>query len=445
MEYVKISADTEITPVFLRYCYEACERQKVRYNRLDKYYNNDNEINKRIFEDISLPNNKLSHSFARYISTISTAYFMGNGIKYNSENTDYIESINDLLYDNYFDSYNYEEAKEMSIKGISYELLYINPHGELKTKHIKADSVVPVFSDDLDGFLSCVMRFYKSSSITGFGMQVKEYVDVYTKNQILTYCKNPNWTLENVKLHMFSDVPVIIRRNNEECKGDFEDVICLINAYDSAQSDTLNDLDYFTDAYLTVCGVDEIIEDEGMDSPIQKGKCLKQRRILYLPDKDCEAKFLTKDINDTATENFKTRVYKDIFFLSLVPNLTDENFSGNLSGVAQKYKLFGLEALTDEKEKYWKSAEKKKLKFLTEYINMKYSKSYNAREIETKFDRSQIANLLETSEIINNLRGILSDETLIGMYPEVENAAEELERRNNETAKTENTGGGDMY
>ena len=37
-----------------------------------------------------------------------------------------------------------------------------------------------------------------------------------------------------------------------QCTGDYEDVIPLIDAYDKAQSDTGNDMEYFTDAYLCI-------------------------------------------------------------------------------------------------------------------------------------------------------------------------------------------------
>lgn len=123
----------------------------------------------------------------------------------------------------------------------------------------------------------------------------------------------------------------------------------------------------------------------------------------------------------------------------MVPNLTDENFSGNLTGVAQKYKLFGLEALTDEKEKYWKSAERKKLKFITQYINIRHNTDYDWKTIDISFDRSQIANLLEISEIMNNLRDLLSQETIVGMYPEVESVSDELERIKKEKEEAEKT------
>jgi len=441
MKNIALPADTPINSDFINYCITAFNGNFNRFKMLDKYFKNENDINDRIMADDSLPNNKLSHCFAKYISTLSTAYFMGNGVKYDADKA-YLQEIETILEDNYFDTQNYEEAKEMSKKGISYELIYLNKDGQLRTKFLKADFVIPIFSSSIESFLSFVLRFYNINKINGV---TEYYVDIYTKAEIITFknVENSTWieVPENRKLHLFDDVPIIIRRNNDEIKGDYEDVKTLIDAYDRAQSDTLNDLDYFTDAYLVLKGVEEIVEEDESTGTLaqRKTKCMKQRRTLSFPDGTGSAEFLVKEINDTATENFKNRVYKDIFFLSMVPNLTDENFSGNLTGVAQKYKLFGLEALTDEKEKYWKSAERKKLKLITKFINTLKSTNYDWRTIDISFDRSQIANLLEISEIMNNLRDLLSNETLVGMYPEVQNVSEELERIKKDKEQSENT------
>lgn len=440
MYKIELPNDTPIDNEFIKHCIQENNNNKLRFEKLDSYYANDNKINSNIPIDETLPNNKLSHNFSKYISTLSTAYFMGNGVKYDCNNKDYMSEIENVLLDNYFDSQNYEEAKEMSKKGISFELLYINTDGKLKTKFLNASSVISVYSSDIESFLNCALYLYEIKNIDN---TLRQYVDVFTKNEIVSFTlqRNGSWVQTERKYHGFSDVPVIIRRNNEEAKGDYEDVVTLIDAYDRSQSDTLNDLDYFTDAYLIIKGAEEIVnevpDNEGIITQ-KPNKCMKQRRTLYLPEGG-EASFLIKNINDTATENFKNRVYKDIFFLAMVPNLTDENFSGNLSGVAQKYKLFGLEALTDEKEKYWKSAERKKLKFITQYINILKSTNYDWHTINVSFDRSQIANTLEISEIMNNLRGILSNETIVGMYPEVDSVSDELERIKTEQEQSENT------
>lgn len=446
---MRLPADTPVNSELIAYCLRTYEPEQKRFRHLHRYLVADNVIKQRVMSDPELPNNKLSHNFARYISNIATAYFMGRGCKYEVDDPAFKQRLDELLEDNFADTRSFEEAKEMSVMGIAYELLYIDPDGDLKTHRFRANTVIPVYSDSIGQFLLMALVGYVKQRIDG---TKTFYVDVYTKTEVITF-QNGNqggaWTEISRRVHLIGDVPVLIRRNNEDCKADFEDIIPLIDAYDRAQSDTLNDLDYFTDAYLAVFGVEEIEEEkEDLDEAgkvvvrQQAAKGMKQRRTLFFPQGG-DAKFLIKAIDDAATEHFKERIYKDIFFLSQVPNLTDESFSGNLSGVAIKYKLFGLEELAQEKEKYWKSAERKKLKLLTEHINTRYGTNYDWRDVKISFDRSQIANLTEIAQNMNNLRELLSQQTIIEMWPDVENAAEELKQLAAEKEATENTGGGD--
>lgn len=53
-------------------------------------------------------------------------------------------------------------------------------------------------------------------------------------------------------MHYYGEVPVIIYLNNEEMKGDFENVISIVDSYDKSQADSANDFEYFTDAYLVL-------------------------------------------------------------------------------------------------------------------------------------------------------------------------------------------------
>lgn len=437
---IELPDDTPVNSELIEYCLKAYSKEFDRFETLTKYYYGGNEIRNRVLVDDSLPNNKLVHCFAKYISNIATAYFMGRGVKYETEDEEYKNMIDEILLDNYSDSKNFEEAKEMSINGVAYELLYINEEGKFKSQYFEADEIIPVYATSIGKFMIMAIRKYSENRIDGTS---QDYAEVYTNTEIITFrYGKKGWDEISRRNHLMSDVPIIIRRNNKERKGDFEDVKSLIDAYDRSQSDTMNDLDYFTDAYLTVFGVDDIVEEEeATDGTVRQKqtKGMKQRRTLYFPEGG-DAKFLIKDINDTATENFKTRIYKDIFFLSQVPNLTDETFAGNLSGIAIKYKLFGIEELSAEKEKYWKSAERKKLKLMTEYINTRNGTKYDWREVKISFDRSQIANLFEISQIMNNLRDLLSQKTIIELFPEVDNAQEELDRLNEERAKAENNG-----
>ncbi len=376
---------------------------------------------------------------------------MGYGVKYEVDSPDeaykaaYKQALDDILDSNMTKIKHFEEAKEMSKRGISYELLFIDPSGRLRTQYYQADEMIPVFSQTPANFLTMVLRPYTLTSIDGRSNDV-EYVDVYTRLYVYNFVRRRGgqWQLHEKFSHNFSDVPVIIRMNNAELKGDYEDVIPQIDTYDKAVSDTSNNLDYFSDAYLVFEGIDDLdaTDEDGNElSASDSAKVMKENRTIFAPT-GCKPGFITKDADDTAAENHKNRTFKDIFFLSQVPNLTDEEFAGNLSGVAIKYKLFGLEELSIEKETYFRSSETKKVRLITEYINALKNTKYDWRDVKLSFDRSAVANTYEAAQTINLLRDILSDRTLIGMYPEIDNPDEELKQRQKEQAAAENTGNG---
>ncbi len=449
-ERIKLADDISVTPEVIDYCLKKFRRHQRRLSTLEKYYQNETAIQGRVMEDPEKPNNKISHSFGKYITKIATAYFMGYGVKYEVDSPDeayktaYKQALDDILDSNMTKIKHFEEAKEMSKRGISYELLFIDPSGRLRTQYYQADEMIPVFSQTPANFLTMVLRPYTLTSIDGRSNDV-EYVDVYTRLYVYNFVRRRGgqWQLQEKFSHNFSDVPVIIRMNNAELKGDYEDVIPQIDTYDKAVSDTSNNLDYFSDAYLVFEGIDDLNaeDDDGNElSASDSAKVMKENRTIFAPT-GCKPGFITKDADDTAAENHKNRTFKDIFFLSQVPNLTDEEFAGNLSGVAIKYKLFGLEELSIEKETYFRSSETKKVRLITEYINDLKNTKYDWRDVKLSFDRSAVANTYEAAQTINLLRDILSDRTLIGMYPEIDNPDEELKQRQKEQAAAENTGG----
>jgi len=81
--------------------------------------------------------------------------------------------------------------------------------------------------------------------------------------------------------------------------GDFETVISLIDAYDKMESDSINEMEYFSDAYLALYGLEGTEADD-------IGR-MKENRVLVLPE-DAKAEWLIKQINDTYLENEKTRL-----------------------------------------------------------------------------------------------------------------------------------------
>ena len=248
------------------------------------------------------------------------------------------------------------------------------------------------------------------------------YAEVYEKTIIKLYKTDKSFSslsLENEEENKFGDIPAVEYLNNEELQGDFDKVKTLIDEYDQAQSDTANDFEYFTDSYLHL---------HNMDLGDQEIKELKIKRVLQTNGEDAGSiEWVTKEIQDTATENFKKRLQEDIHRFSKTPNLTDESFAGNLSGIALSYKLLGMEWTAATKERQFKLALQRRIMLINKILDIKGAK-YDYREILMKFERSLPQNEVEITEMAVSLKGIISDATLLAMIPAVENPADEQAR-----------------
>jgi SPP1 family phage portal protein len=119
--------------------------------------------------------------------------------------------------------------------------------------------------------------------------------------------------------------------------------------------------------------------------------------------------------------------------------MTDESFSGNLSGIAIRYKLIGLEQLAIMKENKFRLALKKKLAIITGWINLKNSTSFDASQIEQKYERNFVDNDAEQISNAATAEGIVSHETQLSMMPSsvVPDAKEELKKIEKETKQND--------
>ena len=141
--------------------------------------------------------------------------------------------------------------------------------------------------------------------------------------------------------------------------------------------------------------------------------------------------FITKDVNDGYIQNMLDRLTNDFHKLTATPNLTDENFSSNSSGVAMQYKLFGLEKQINKKEAKWRKSLQRMIELIVEILNMRGS-NIDYRNYKITFTRALPQNVAEIAQMATSLNGLVSQETLLSLLPFVENPQEELKKATNE-------------
>ncbi|WP_304195434.1 phage portal protein [Peptostreptococcus stomatis] len=390
--------------------------ESIRYIKLQKYYEGKHDILDHTSRD-GQPNNKIVNPYPKYITDMLVGYFVGQPISYTSKEEDGLLEDLQAIFD-YSDEQeeNLELAKICSIKGKAYELLYRDEDARIRFNEFGPDQMFVIYDMTISPSIKFAIRYYD----VGEGNDKITYAEVYDKEVCTIYKgKDSDLSLVQITPHTFKDVPVVEYVNNKEEQGDFEQVITLIDAYNKAQSNTLNDMDQFTDAYLI------LVNMAGTDSG--RIEDLKRDRVMLL-DEDGDAKWLIKEINDAWVENYKDRVRRDIHKFSYTPDMQDESFGNNLSGVSIRYKILAMEQIRSNKERKFKKGLQRRIELICNSLSLEKDIDLFT-SINIKFANTLPQNIYELSQTIKNLSPYLSSETLLNQLPFVENAKEELEKK----------------
>lgn len=418
MRKFKLPIVEEITNEIIFDLYQKHQTEASRIRKMKRYYKNQNDIMNREYEDPNKPANKLAHNYAAYITNSYTGYFMGNPVTYKSENKALLDNLNDMFMYNDEADENTSLAFEQSICGYAYEIVYTDEDAQVRFKSVPTEEMIVVYDNTLEEKIQFAIRYYK---IYDLEEENKKELVLYDKYSIKTYdFTDDKITLINEEDHYFGDVPIADYENNNNRIGDFENVITLIDAYDKANSDTANDFEYFTNALLVVSGI-VMSDDEA--GPLD----FKNNRVLNFADTTSKAEYLIKDINDTALENYKNRLNADIHKFANVVDMTDENFSGNLSGIALKYKFAGMENITGIKEAKFKKGLLRRLELIIAVTNIKLNSLYTFTEIKPVFTRNLPTNESELVTMAKSLYGIVSEDTVLSLLPFIEDVQAEKE------------------
>ena len=424
---LRVTKGTEMSPTIIEYLIKQFRMNELpRLQNLEGYYKGKQAILSRQMMDTTKPNNKVPNPYANYISDMYTGYFAGKPVTYSGEEDKVIEELSLIFNYNDEADENSEIAKDTSIYGRSYEMLYIDSNSSTRFKKVNPKEVICVYDDTVEGEMLYAIRFYSGTDITGDNPY--SIAEVYNTKNTITYKGNDDFTnfiLQEDHAHYFELVPFIEYKNNDDMIGDYELIIPLIDAYDKLGSDSLNDFEYFTDSYLGLTGMDFPTDVEGkFDTTVIQS--MKENRLLLIPEGG-SAGFITKQVNDAQIENLKIRIDNDIHTFSKCPALTDKDFAGTSSGVAMKYKLIGFENVTSVKERKFKKGLQKRIELISNIMTLT-STNFDYRSIEIIFTRNIPSNTTELADMINKLRGLVSDETLIAQLPFVTDIQAELER-----------------
>lgn len=412
----RIPKDTEITlPLLQEFLNEHSQEVNSRYKKLYDAYTSDHEILHAPAKPKYKPDNRIVVNFPKYIVDTMNGFFIGNPIKIMAEDSavsdfvEYIDQYNDQ------DDNNAELSKICSIYGHGFEMYYTDEDAELCITYLDPLESFMIYDESIIERPLFFVRRYTDRENIEYGSISNSYG---VRNFKVT--GGLRWLDDDWIPHYFDGVPATEYIENAERQGIFEPVLSMVNAYNKAISEKANDVDYFADAYLKILGA--LVDSDDI-------RFIRDTRVLNLTGEDADkivAEFMDKPNNDTSQENLLNRLERLIFQISMVANISDENF-GASTGIALKYKLQAMSNLEKTKERKFSSGMNRRYKILFGHPASKVPAD-SWVQLHYQFTPNIPANLLEEAQIAAQMEGITSHETQLRVLSVVDNVKDELDK-----------------
>ena len=432
-----------------------------RIAKLQRYYLGDNDIHYWINhkKEMNRADNRIASGFAKFITNMRVGYMLGKPIqvKYNEEKGEPDNTVDQDLKN--FNGQNDEQYHEkvmktnLSVTGRAYELLYAceaveDDDGNVATPDVKMRAIDPatafvVYDTSIDRHSLFGVRYY----MVNYDNKQQYYVDVYTDDMTYHFRSNTanednsgDYTLLEKETTSFSAVPLTEFINNENKTGDWESKLDEIDAYDLAMSEMANSEEDFANAKLMINGDFDwsdnmrtvtkmdgtpLLDDDGQ--PVKVPKIDSKDPFIWLKPSfhdnpngttvvPSSAQYLTKQLNEQGWQTYINQLITDIHKDTNTPNTTDEAFSGQSSGVALMYKLFGEDQERSMQESLYTRGLMRRLRLLGNF--WKYNSEISDPSVMDNYTPYYTPNLPRNdADIVNiaaqlNKTGLLSDQTL---------------------------------
>lgn len=374
--------------------------KQLRLNMLYDAYKNKGAIQNKQREQ-GKANNKLSHAFA-YSITSEICGFMSKEPSIQSPLQDELAEV--LKY-NDANAQNNQLLLDMSIFGVAVEQYWIDKAGKPRFQRISPMDVIVLNDLSVEENMWAVIKHWETGEY--LNEEKIEYVEIYYHDEVVRYSyAGEHYVGEQAfEINYIQEPPFTVIKNNQEMMADFERSLSLIDAYDVAQSNTLDAMQDITNALMVISGAS--LSDEQVQQ-------VKNLRVLN------DENTLNVDLvyNDVPVNmEYLNRLRQDIFSLAMCIDLTDESV-GNLSGSALRQRLVQLHYLCSTKSGFLKRGYLRRFEILLGIMKLSQP-SINVEDVIANTNITINFNTLQGQEeiiqLVSAMQDIVSTETLLGM------------------------------
>ena len=394
-----------------------------KLQRYKNYYDGIQSILNKRYSDPSKPCNKTVVNYCLNIASSYAGYLATPGYISYSSKQDLEEIMNILRYNDY----QAEDANfllDALVYGTAAELMYIDGTGQTRFKLINPTTCFGVYDDSLTGDLTHFVRMYKANEWDSSDTyKVDVYSDYTVKHYTMAGMNGTPRFVEEAP-HYFGQCPANIFVLPDE-KSIFDCIMGLQDAANKLLSAEIDDYESFCDAYLTFTGAEIDAETKGSDGKTDAQR-MRENRMFFLPE-GASASWLTKNANDAQIENMLKRIHDSIYRIAACPDFSSESFVGGVSsGIAIRYRLTGMETRAAKIAAEMKKALQRRVEIICGIASLKLGEEV-FRDIDIDFKRNIPEDMTSIIALVNSLKGSVSDATLLGQIPFIDDVNAELE------------------
>ncbi len=396
----------------------------------------------RMFFNPNRSNHHCVNPFHHTLVTQKAAYLVGREptISVRGQGGSDFEKALTEFADEEFNSMLHRWVVGAANKGVEFLHVYYDEEGEFRYCIVPAEEIIVVYDEVYQQDIKEVIRYYDIKLLENGKEKTRRKVEWWTEEKVTYYTEESSgeflqdgeaghWTVTKlldgeeteVISHGWGRVPFIPLKNNDREMTDLQLVKGLIDAYDYISSEGTNNLLDLVDLYW-------VIQGYGGETANAIARKLQINKAVQISDSSGRVEAKQIDLPVEGRLDWMQALRKDIFHFGMGVDTDSDDWGKAASGVALKfqYAMFYLKINGIMPE--IKKAVKAFFRFAVEDWNRRNETDWDWRKVQIVLNTNGITDDTEIMQIIKDSQGIVSEKTLLGKHPFVEDVNSEMEQ-----------------
>ena len=374
------------------------EKNRAEIEYLWKYYKGDQPIlqrNKTVRPEIC---NRIVENRANEIVSFKVGYLCGEPIQYVGRSSEAaittgVGTLNEYMFLADKPALDQEVVEWGMICGTAYRMVRGND------KYAAESDEAPFEMYTLDPRDTFIVYSNDVKRMRMLG--VKYNTDEFGHKTYSTYSDNEYFLIEEdkvkeVKPHALGAVNIYEYPANNSRLGSFEIVLPLLDAINNIESNRMDGIEQFVQAFVKFINCDITKED------FEALKDLGAIKVKSLDGQQADVDIVTNELNQQQTQTLKEDIYKAILSICGLPSMSDGSTSdsSNNGAVILKNGWQGAETRAKDSEMMFKRSEKEMLRLVLKLCDGLADLKLRLKDIDMKFTRRNYDNIQSKSQVL---------------------------------------------